>query len=124
MKEIKDTKDKCTLCRKCVGICRKTVGRKAIIYVESGNESATLEFISERCIACGSCSYICSDGAIIFEDIGDTRVITTPAGRMEFKLKKCNKCGYYWAPEKQVKLMAEKANLPLAYFDLCPDCRV
>jgi len=120
---INNTKDKCTLCRKCVGICRKTVGREAIEFIESGNGEASVVFNQARCIACGSCAYICSSGAIIFEDIDDTRVMITPSGRMEFKLKQCKKCGYYWAPEQQIKFMADKANLPLSSFDLCPDCR-
>ncbi len=124
MKEIiNNTKDKCTLCRKCVGVCRKTVGREAIEFIESDNGEASVVFHQDKCIACGSCSYICSSGAIIFEDVGDTRVIITPSGRMEFKLRKCPKCGYYWAPEQQIKFMSEKANLLLSSFELCPDCR-
>jgi bidirectional [NiFe] hydrogenase diaphorase subunit len=120
---IKDTKNKCTLCRKCVGVCKKTVGREAINYMESENGKASVEFIPEKCIACGSCSYICSSGAIIFENIGDTRVIITPSGMMEFKLIRCKKCGDYWIPEKQAKLMAEKAMVSIETYYLCPDCR-
>jgi ferredoxin len=88
---------------------------------ESGDKS--IEFMPEKCIACGSCVYICPKEAIEIEDIGDKRIITTPSGRMEFKLKQCQKCGDYWAPEKQVEYMAQEANLPLESFDLCPDCR-
>ena len=47
----------------------------------------------------------------------------TPSGRKEFKLKKCAKCGFNWAPEQQIKFMSEQANLPLSAFELCPDCR-
>jgi hydrogenase maturation factor HypF (carbamoyltransferase family) len=57
------------------------------------------------------------------EDIGDIRVIETPGGRMEFKLRKCQNCGSYWAPEKQLEYIAEKTGLELKAFDLCPDCR-
>ena len=124
MKEIlNNTKDRCTLCKKCVGICRKTVGREAISYVESDNGAASIVFDFDKCIVCGSCSYICADNAIIIENTGDTRIMITPSGRKEFKLKQCAKCGYYWIPEQQVEFMAEKANLPLSSFDLCPDCR-
>ena len=114
--------NKCNLCRKCVGICRKTVGREAISYIdEDGN--ARVVFSPEKCIACGSCAFICDTGAVTMEDNGDERIITTPSGIMRFKMKKCTKCGDYWAPEKQVEFMAQQANLPLEMFDLCPDCR-
>ena len=118
-----NNKELCTLCRKCVGICRKTVGREAISYVEGDNGSASIVFDRSKCIACGSCVYICDTGALTLEDIGDTRVITTPDGKMEFKLNKCSKCGIYWAPEEQVAFMAETSGLPLETFDVCIDCR-
>ena len=113
----------CSLCRRCVGICRKTVGIGAISYVESDNGSASIEFDFEKCIACGSCAYICETGVLTLEDIGDTRVMTIPGGKMEFRLKKCQKCGIYWAPEKQLSYIADKAKLPLETFDICIDCR-
>jgi len=113
----------CNLCRRCVGICRKTVGVAAISYIESDNGSASIKFDYEKCIACGSCAYICDTGVLTLEDIGDTRVMTIPNGKMEFKLRQCRKCGGYWAPEKQLAYIANKANIPLETFDLCMDCR-
>ena len=113
----------CNLCRKCVGICHKTVGIGAISYVESDDGKASIEFDFDKCIACGSCAYICDTGVLTLEDIGDTRIMTIPGGRMEFKLRQCQKCGGYWAPEKQLAYIANKANLPLEVFDLCMDCR-
>jgi predicted molibdopterin-dependent oxidoreductase YjgC len=118
-----NTKDRCVLCKKCVGVCRKTVGREAISYIESKNGDASIVFDFDKCIVCGSCSYICADNAIIIENIGDIRIMITPSGRREFKLQQCKKCGYYWAPVQQIKYMSEKAHIPLSSFDLCPDCR-
>jgi hypothetical protein len=46
-----------------------------------------------------------------------------PHVKMEFKLKKCDKCGRYWAPQRQLDYIAKKAGLPLKTFDVCPDCR-
>jgi hypothetical protein len=46
-----------------------------------------------------------------------------PHVKMEFKLKKCDKCGRYWAPEKQLDYIAKKAGLPPETFNVCPDCR-
>jgi len=113
----------CTLCRKCVGICRKTVGLEAISYVENENGDAAIVFSPDKCIACGSCVYICDEGAVIIADDGDKRIMLTPSGRMEFKLKQCSKCNDYWIPEKQLEYMTQKTNIPLKMFDLCPDCR-
>lgn len=113
----------CTLCRKCVGICRKTVGMEAISYVENENGDAAIVFSQDKCIACGSCVYICDEGAVIMADDGDKRIMLTPSGRMEFKLKQCSKCNDYWIPEKQLEYMTQKTNIPLKMFDLCPDCR-
>jgi ferredoxin len=113
----------CTLCRKCVGICRKTVGMAAISYVENENDDAAIVFSPDKCIACGSCVYICDEGAVIMADDGDKRIMLTPSGRMEFKLMQCTKCKDYWIPEKQLEYMTQKTNIPLKMFDLCPDCR-
>ena len=114
---------KCTLCRKCIGICRKTVGMAAISYVENENGDAAVIFSPDKCIACGSCVYICDEGAVKISDFGDKRVMFTPSGRMEFKLKRCCKCGDYWIPEKQLEYMSEKTNIPLKLLKICPDCR-
>jgi ferredoxin len=95
----------------------------AINITKQANGDQLIEFLAEKCIACGSCAYICPNEAIEVEDIGDKRIITTPSGRMEFKLRQCKSCGSYWAPEKQIEYMVQEANLPLEKFDLCPDCR-
>ncbi len=115
--------NECTLCRKCIGICRKTVGREAISYIEKDNGDAAVIFSNDKCIACGSCAYICDDGAIVIADVDDNRVMITPSGRMEFKMKQCKKCGDYWIPEKQLEFMSQKSNLPLESLELCLDCR-
>ncbi len=115
--------NKCTLCKKCIGICHKTVGRAAISYVEDDKGNASVVFSPETCIACGSCCYICDSGAVIMIDEGDTRTISAPSGDMVFKMSQCKACGDYWIPQKQLEYMAKEANLPLEAFDLCPDCR-
>jgi len=115
--------NECTLCRKCVGICRKTVGMAAISYVENESGDAEIVFSHDKCIACGSCVYICDDGAVTMADVGDKRIMITPSGRMEFKLKQCRKCGDYWIPEKQLEYMAKKTSIPLESLELCLDCR-
>jgi hypothetical protein len=56
-------------------------------------------------------------------DVRDKRVMITPSGRMEFKLKKCVKCGDYWIPEKQLEYMAQETNIPVGSLEICSDCR-
>jgi ferredoxin len=113
----------CTLCRKCVGICRKTVGIEAINYNKKENGDAAIEFLLDKCIACGSCAYICDAGAVIIHDVGEKRIMITPSGRTEFELKKCGKCSDYWIPKKQLEYIAKKANVPVKTLELCIDCR-
>lgn len=117
----------CILCQLCTRTCREIVDVSAISFIARGldrdNDEALIEVSPVKCIACGSCAYICPTQAISMEDVGDMRVINTPSGRMEFKLRQCKNCGSYWAPEKQLEYMASKASLELGAFDLCPDCR-
>jgi len=116
----------CILCALCVRACQEVVGVSAISLVNRGvQREMAIPFYdnSDACIACGSCAYICPTGAIKMEDVGDTRIITMPNNKTEFKLARCNICGKYWAPQKQLDYIAREASLPPDFFDRCPDCR-
>jgi NADH dehydrogenase/NADH:ubiquinone oxidoreductase subunit G len=118
--------NQCILCSLCVRACQEVVGVSAISLVNRGvNREVATPFYqpSEACIGCGSCAYICPVNAISFEDIGDTRYIKWPTSSTEFKLKTCNKCGTYWAPEKQLDYIVKQSNLAQNAFENCPDCR-
>ena len=117
----------CILCGLCVRACHEIVGVDAITFIAQGKdravEEAVVEHSQEKCIGCDTCAYICPTQAITVQDIGDTRVIDTPGGKLEFKLKKCEVCGKYWAPEKQIEYIARISGTSLEEYNACPDCR-
>jgi len=117
----------CILCELCVRTCREIVGVGAINFIAQGIDrdinEPSIEVSPVKCIGCDSCAYICPTNAITVEDVGDTRILTTPDGKLEFKLKKCSTCGKYWAPEKQLDYIIKKADLASDAFDNCPNCR-
>jgi heterodisulfide reductase subunit A len=64
----------CYLCGLCVRVCDELVGAKAISFAGRGvdREVATPFFeVSDACIACGACEFICPTGAIKVTDVTD-----------------------------------------------------
>lgn len=125
----KKSNDTCVLCGLCVRACQEVVGVSAISLANRGvdREVATpFNVESQACIGCGSCVYICPVDAIAMYDSDGTRTLVMPNPRIdpiEFRLRQCEVCGMYWAPEKQVEHMARESGTPIEEFDVCPDCR-
>ena len=64
----------CYLCGLCVRMCNEVVGARAISFVSRGVErevGTPFYKISEACIACGACEFICPTGAIKVSDVTD-----------------------------------------------------
>jgi bidirectional [NiFe] hydrogenase diaphorase subunit len=118
--------NECILCGLCVRACSEMVGPDAVIFkTRSKDDTASAEVVHlpEKCIGCDSCAFICPTRAITVEDKGDTRILTTPSCKLEFKLKKCRVCNRYWAPEKQIEYIAKLSGTLPEDYDVCPNCR-
>ncbi len=90
----------CILCGLCVRFCEEVVGVSAIGLSNRGTErevSTPFKAVSDVCIGCGSCTYICPTGCIeMVNDGGTPRIRSMNMGQLSLKLcpndYKCKTC--------------------------------
>ncbi|MBI4650233.1 (2Fe-2S)-binding protein [Candidatus Desantisbacteria bacterium] len=66
------TRTDCILCGLCVRVCAEVVGMSAISFAGRGTRKKVqtpFDKISDTCIGCGACAYICPTKAIKIEQV-------------------------------------------------------
>jgi len=113
---------RCILCGLCVRTCREVVGVSAISLANrTPKKQVATPFndLSEACIGCGSCVFICPTNVIAYTEKDGIRTVW---GR-QFELQPCNVCGNYIAPKAQLEHWAKITGDPVETFYVCKDCR-
>jgi bidirectional [NiFe] hydrogenase diaphorase subunit len=117
-----DPQARCILCAQCVRTCREVVGVSAIsMAFRTPKKIVATPFneISEACIGCGSCVFVCPTNVIMYTEKDGVRTVW---GR-HFELQACQKCGSYIAPKAQLEHWAKITGDPVERFFVCRDCR-
>jgi bidirectional [NiFe] hydrogenase diaphorase subunit len=113
----------CILCSLCTRTCHEIVGADALKFLDRGPgrnvENPKIEFLSDACIGCGSCAFVCPTGFVRMEAAGDTRTIWDKT----FKMAACSVCGRFFAPEDQLKWISKKTGVPMDALMTCTSCK-
>ena len=114
----------CILCGQCISVCEEVIGRSAIQFVDRGIETkpeTPFLVVSDECIGCGACAYVCPTGVIYMSDEGGVRKIKR--WHAEFELVRCKECGKPITTKQHIDYLKEKISLPDYIFELCGDCK-
>lgn len=116
--------EECTLCGRCVNVCRDLIGQAAIGFESRGSDRKTATPFrkpSEACIGCGACVYVCPTGCIKMEDLPTGRMIDR--WMMELPALRCRVCGNGFGTMRQLELLKSRHPSIRLYLEKCPECR-
>ncbi len=74
----RSTESNCISCGLCARACREIAGRSAISLVSKRDrkgQKPCFRLSPERCIGCGTCSFLCPTGSIKVMDFGRVRIM-------------------------------------------------
>ena len=116
---------KCSFCGSCANHCPTNA-----ISLKQEEARVKLMFNYSLCIACGLCHKYCPEKAIAHENIFDLpRLYTLESVLIMGKKTKCEHCGSWFLPQKQIEkilsrvpIKSEKYSLSLSSY--CPNCRL
>jgi len=115
-------KETCIRCRRCVKVCKDTVGVDALAMGEpEEGQKRGLPYMKDpdACIGCGTCNFVCPTDSIPMIEREGVRSIWC----LDFPIRTCPQCARYYIPEKQVEWSVEKFGVDPKVFEVCPDCR-
>jgi predicted molibdopterin-dependent oxidoreductase YjgC len=121
---VKTEAELCTLCGRCVNVCRDLIGQAAIGFESRGSERSTAVPFgkpTDQCIGCGACVYVCPTDCIKMEDLPQDRVVdrwmtTAP-------LLTCRRCGKGFGTVRELELLKGRHPVVKQYLEECPECR-
>ena len=118
---------RCVLCGLCVRVCNEVMGAGAINFINRGPYTeVNTPFLepSPDCYGCGACVAVCPTRAIVMEDTGKERVMTSWSGT-RVPLAQCSGCNGYYAPRDLAArtLSSLDPQLERELAGLCPACR-
>jgi len=121
---VKTEGEHCTLCGRCVNVCRDLIGQAAIGFESRGAERSTAVPFgkpTDKCIGCGACVHVCPTACIKMEDLPQDRVVDR--WMTMAPILKCRRCGKGYGTVRELELLKSRHPLVKPYFEKCPECR-
>jgi ferredoxin len=97
------------------------------IELRDGERDRAVHYFHSRCVGCGTCEEVCPEEAISVRKHLDlvSFMNETSFEPLRLSLRRCERCGAGFVPEKQIETAAQKHPSLLQSLDLglCPECR-